>query len=820
MRRITASSCVVVVLALATTAVAFVLAPTARATAAPGFTTRITDGAVAPTGAVLSADGRTLAFTTTEALSPLATPGLSNIYVRDLPTGRTTLLTQGRSDGTPIPAGGDSRYPSLSADGRYVAFETTAANLGTTDHDSTTDVVIADRAPDGDGVFDKAGGAGYHYTYAGQDAYPDQIYRLNATRYPVLNADATELVWIYQPQLRTSAYHQPAQAAPPSPIQPGDKAMLTQLTKDSHGTLRDPTDAQFSQLDATVPGYTTTGVGRPSITAGSSVATAPAVLQNLSGQPEDDAVLALDLAGGPPVRLDLDAQGAPLAGTVTDPVTSATGNRVAFTLTPPGSADGRIVVIDRDPDSDGILGPGHPGEPFTSSIESRDTAGNEVAGQQPALSADGRYLAFVTAAPNVHEGLSPSVATPNVVARDLVVDAQRAASHLPRLPAALASPSIAADCESSPPPPGSTCPGDGASSSPTVTADGSSVAFLSAADDLVPGDTNETVDAFVRTFTPMLAADAGAVRIAQDRPSPVTAQQVGFGPLPIASVRITGADAGDFTVYPAETCSERTLYESESCTVSVRFTPTAPGVRTGSIEIAPVHGSVVSVMVSGSETTSAPPGTTATTVGPAQLDFGTALVAGTGPPRTVTVRNTGKQPVRITTVGTIEAGSRFHPHDYAVASSCTGASLAPGQTCAIDVRHTPQAAGDRPAVLQIDDTAAGGRHLVLLTGAGAVGAIAVSPAVTRPESVVAITGTGFPADVAVTVVAGSGPERAATVSGPDGSIRVDLVLFPKSPTGSRAINATSAAGSPPVTASAPLLVEPGTLSPPDLVNRN
>jgi len=81
--------------------------------------------------AAISADGRYVAF---ESLASNLVPGDTNgecdIFVHDRQTGETTRVSVA-SDGTQ--ADRWAWYPSISADGRYVAFESTATNLVTGD---------------------------------------------------------------------------------------------------------------------------------------------------------------------------------------------------------------------------------------------------------------------------------------------------------------------------------------------------------------------------------------------------------------------------------------------------------------------------------------------------------------------------------------------------------------------------------------------------------------------------------------------------------------------------------------------------------------
>ncbi|MCI4143941.1 hypothetical protein [Streptomyces sp. MMS20-AI2-20] len=76
---------------------------------------------------IISADGRYVVYAADSTnLVPGVRDGRSHIYRTDLRTGRTVLVSAA-ADGTP--GNGDSMRPTVSADGRYVAFATSADNL-------------------------------------------------------------------------------------------------------------------------------------------------------------------------------------------------------------------------------------------------------------------------------------------------------------------------------------------------------------------------------------------------------------------------------------------------------------------------------------------------------------------------------------------------------------------------------------------------------------------------------------------------------------------------------------------------------------------
>ncbi len=91
----------------------------------------------------ISADGRFVTFIS-EASNLVSgdTNGQNDIFVHDRQNGQTTRVSVA-SDGT---EGNEcSWYPSISADGRYVAFESIATNLVAGDTNEGVDIFVRDR---------------------------------------------------------------------------------------------------------------------------------------------------------------------------------------------------------------------------------------------------------------------------------------------------------------------------------------------------------------------------------------------------------------------------------------------------------------------------------------------------------------------------------------------------------------------------------------------------------------------------------------------------------------------------------------------------
>jgi hypothetical protein len=91
----------------------------------------------------LSGDGRYVAFVSTGRDLVAGRPGntVKNVYVRDTRTGITTLASVAADGGD---TDGDSTMPVLSDNGRYLAFQSMATNIAANDFNGGTDVFLRD----------------------------------------------------------------------------------------------------------------------------------------------------------------------------------------------------------------------------------------------------------------------------------------------------------------------------------------------------------------------------------------------------------------------------------------------------------------------------------------------------------------------------------------------------------------------------------------------------------------------------------------------------------------------------------------------------
>jgi streptogramin lyase len=100
---------------------------------------------------------------------------------------------------------------------------------------------------------------------------------------------------------------------------------------------------------------------------------------------------------------------------------------------------------------------------------------------------------------------------------------------------------------------------------------------------------------------------------------------------------------------------------------------------------------------------------------PAAHDFGEQTVGTSSEPRRFTLSNTGTAPLVVdeASIGGANAG------DFATTDdNCSGATVAVGASCTLDVTFTPTEPGPRSAALSVTDNAAGSPHTAELSGTG------------------------------------------------------------------------------------------------------
>ncbi len=202
------------------------------------------------------------------------------------------------------------------------------------------------------------------------------------------------------------------------------------------------------------------------------------------------------------------------------------------------------------------------------------------------------------------------------------------------------------------------------------------------------------------TFSGQLMATASA-------PQTVTLTNPGGVALTVGTI----AAGGDFTA--GNDCGT-SLAAGASCTLTVTFTPTAAGNRTGTLTLndsAANSPQTVSLQGTGIEPPAALLSSPALTFGSQAVGSGSAAI-------TVALSNPGGAPLLIS--GITATG------DFSAVNGC-GTSLAPGAGCSIAVTFTPTAEGSRSGALNIQDNAAGSPQTVALDGTGIAAGLNLAP---------------------------------------------------------------------------------------------
>jgi len=174
------------------------------------------------------------------------------------------------------------------------------------------------------------------------------------------------------------------------------------------------------------------------------------------------------------------------------------------------------------------------------------------------------------------------------------------------------------------------------------------------------------------------------------------------GTMPVTFFSVTAS--GDYAASTA--CLAAPLAPTSTCTVNVTFTPTASGLRPGTLTLTDdTSASPHTIALSG---TGVAPAVTFSTP---SLTFGNQLVGTTSSAQSVTLTNTGTLALNISNIAM--AG------DFAKsADTCTGSLVVPSATCTISATFTPTAAGSRTGTMTLIDNAPGSPHSVNLSGTG------------------------------------------------------------------------------------------------------
>ncbi len=204
------------------------------------------------------------------------------------------------------------------------------------------------------------------------------------------------------------------------------------------------------------------------------------------------------------------------------------------------------------------------------------------------------------------------------------------------------------------------------------------------------------------------------------------------------TVRTGGTHAAEFQI--ARNGCQAALAPGDTCTLGLRFSPTARGMRSGTLIVDAVPGGTTQVALSGRGQA---PGDLR--IDPSPHAFGNVLVGTGGTIQDFTVTNPGD-----VATGPIQVGiGGANPAAFAITTDGCATSLAPAATCVVRVVFRPTAAGAASALLQLSANP-GGSTAAALTGTGqAVAALALSQTAVDLGGVV-VGQTGTPSAVTVT----------------------------------------------------------------------
>jgi Tol biopolymer transport system component len=486
----------------------------------------------------MSADGRYVAFQSYSAnLVAGDTNGMTDVFVRDRQTGITERVNVA-SDGTQ--ANHHSEEASVSDDGRYVAFWSRASNLVPGDTNGRDDVFVHDRQT---GATERISVAG-NGTQANLDSYDPVI--SGDGRYVAFQSFASNLVAgdnsgrdIFVRDTQTGTTERVSVAADGS--QPNSESFEPAISPDGRYV------AFWSLASNLVAGDTN---GNPDLFANADL-------------------FLRDRQTGTTERISVAADGAQPNGQSLDASVSADGRYVAFRSVAsnlvPGDTNGLIDVFVRDRKT---------GTTERINVAADGTQAN-LNSFEPTISDDGHFVAFTSEASNLVPDDTNYTFNYDVFLRDLQ------AGTLERVNLAM----------------------DGTQSTggqqPELSADGRYIAFGSNASNLVSGDTNRQFDVFVRDLRP---PDLTAPVLTL--PDPVTVEATGPEG---ANVTYTATAADERGPDPVVDCTPASgaRFGLGMTTVSCTATDDAGNSATGSftVTVADTTAPTVTVTAPGDDST-------------------------------------------------------------------------------------------------------------------------------------------------------------------------------------------------------------------------
>jgi len=230
--------------------------------------------------------------------------------------------------------------------------------------------------------------------------------------------------------------------------------------------------------------------------------------------------------------------------------------------------------------------------------------------------------------------------------------------------------------------------------------------------------------------------------------SPISLTLADPGVAAVSGIQMTVT--GDFS---AALCAT-TLNSGFNCNISVTFTPTAVGARTGQLLITSTQSGVppLTVPLSGTGTSPA-----FLSLSPTSLSFPSTPINTTSTAKTITVSNPGTAP--------LNAPSLQVTGDFQVTlNGCASGALAAGGSCTVQVEFAPTVVGGRTGTLTVSSTTAGVQSVAASLSGTGTGPAAFTASPLQIAFPVVLVGQSSSAQTVTVTNTGSAPAISTSVS--------------------------------------------------------
>jgi hypothetical protein len=324
---------------------------------------------------------------------------------------------------------------------------------------------------------------------------------------------------------------------------------------------------------------------------------------------------------------------------------------------------------------------------------------------------------------------------------------------------------------------------------------------------------NGPSDAFVAelTFLPTLAVSPTSLTFGPQLVGTTTPAQTvtltnnNSAAIAFSGINVTGgapaAADTDFTS-PSNTCGT-SIAAGASCTINVVFTPSVAAVESANLVITDADtSSPQTVTLSGTGTSSA------FTVTPTSLAFGSQPVGTATAPKMVTLTNGSTAAIAFTSAIVSGGAPTAANTDFTATTTC-GTSIAASSSCTISVVFNPSVAAAETANLVITDGAPSSPQTVTLSGTG-TSTVAASFTVTASPTTLAVA-QGASGTFKVTVTPAGGFNQAVALACTGAPANSTCTAAPTSVTPTDGVTPVSA--SVTVATTAPSVVTPPSTTP-------